>query len=125
MKKIVVILLAVLVILSIFATGCGLGLWVSYPAPIKDVAIWADESLPPNYFLDVVCSFSSWDGYTSEYEVTRVSNTTIEVEVINGTFNPNCPVDSYIKHTIPLGSDFVPGVNYTVVVNNVTETFIA
>ena len=118
-------LLAVLLILSIFATGCGLGLWISYQAPIEDVAIWADESLPPQYFVDVVCRFSSCDGYSSEYEVTRVSNTTIEIEVINETFNPTCPVDSYIEHTIPLGSDFVPGVNYTVVVNNVTETFVA
>jgi len=30
-----------------------------------------------------------------------------------------------VEHTIPLGTDFVPGVNYTVEANNVTVTFVA
>lgn len=126
MNRILFVILAVLLILSIFATGCGpFGPCYAYGAPIEDVAIWADESLPPKYFLGVVSGFSSCDGYSSSYKVTRVGNTTIEVEIWNGTCHPECSVDSYVDQTIPLGSDFVLGVNYTVEVNDVTVTFVA
>ena len=125
MKKILFMLLAVILILSIFATGCGL-LWISYPAPIEDVAIWADESLPPEYFLDVV----SWEpticDHFDSYNVTRADSTTIIVDIFNLRSGTVCfDESSYVEHTIPLGSDFVPGVNYTVEVNGVVETFVA
>ena len=125
MKRIVVILLGVLVILSIFANGCAGGPCISYDAPIGGITIWADNSSPPQYFLDVEYGFASCDGYSGSYEVTRVGNTTIEVNVFNGTCDQNCPVDRYATLNISLGSDFVLGVNYTVEVNDVTVTFVA
>jgi hypothetical protein len=125
MKKILFMLLAVSLILSIFATGCGLP-WISYPAPIENVAIWADNSSPPQYFVDAV----SWEptvcDHFDSYNVTRADSTTIIIEIINLRIGTVCPDESsYIEHTIPLGSDFVLGVNYTVEVNGVVETFVA
>ena len=126
MKKILLIISAALLILSIFAIGCGSsGICLPYFAPIVDVAIWADESLPPEYWLDVVYGFRSCDSYSGSYAVMRVGNTTIGVEIRNGTCNPYCPIDRYATHNISLGSDFVPGVNYMVGVNDVTVTFVA
>lgn len=124
MKRILFMLLAALLILSIFAS-CGQPC-ISYVAPIEDVAIRADESLPPEYFLEVVYGFASCDGYSGKYEVTRVGNSTIEVEIWNGTCYPYCPVDRYATHSISLGSDyFVPGAHYRVEVNDVTVIFVA
>ena len=125
MKKTVVILLPVVLILSILADGCAAGPCISYDPPIGGIAIWADNSSPRKYFLDVVYGFASCDGYSGSYEVRRVGNTTIEVDVFNGTCEPDCPVDRYAALNISLGSDFIVGVNYTVQVNNVTEVFVA
>ena len=125
MKKILFVILVILLLLSIFATGCGL-LWVSYPAPIEDVAIWADESLPPQYFVDAVSVEITTCDHFDSYSVTRAGSTTIIIEIINLRIGTVCPDESsYVEHTIPLGSDFVPGVNYTVEVNSVIETFVA
>jgi len=128
MKKIVFMLLVALLILSTFASGCG-GPCRGYRAPIEDVAIWADNSSPPQYFVDVVSGCFLCDSYSGRYEVARVGHTTIEVEIFNGTCEIPCPPDSipdsYLAQNISLGSDFFTGGNYTVVVNNVTETFVA
>lgn len=126
MNRILFMLLAALLILSIFATGCvgPVGPCHRYWAPIEDVAIWADESWQPEYFLYVVAGFSSGDDF-SGYDVTSAGNTTLVVDVFNGTCCLDCPLDTYATHNISLGSDFVPGVNYTVEVNDVTVTFVA
>ena len=125
MKKILFVILAVLLILSIFATGCT-G-YIFYRGPIYDIDIWADNSSPPHYFVDVVIGeHTSCDSFDS-YNVTRADNTTVRVEIVNKhiTGEPCAEYAKYVEHTFPLGSDFVPGVNYTVEVNNVIETFIA
>ena len=125
MKRILFVILAVLLILSIFANGCT-G-YILYLATIHDIDIWADNSSPPHYFVDVVIGeHTSCDSFDS-YNVTRASNTTIRVEIVNKhiTGEPCQEYAKYVEHTFPLGSDFVPGVNYTVEVNNVTETFVA
>jgi len=130
MKKILFVLLAVLLILSIFATGCQVTRQVTryekYLAPIHDINLWADESLLPRYSLYVVSGEPSGCDHFDSYNVTRDGNT-IRVEVFNLRFLGGvCAcVYSYVEHTIPLGRCFIPGMTYTVVVNNVTETFVA
>ena len=118
-------LLAVLLILSTFVTGCG-GPCVMHLAPIRDIDIWADNYSPPQYFLYFVAVQPDGCAHFDSYIMTRASNTTIIVEVFNLSCGTGCPqMESYVELTIPLGSDFVPGGNYTVEVNNVIETFIA
>ena len=125
MKKILFVIVAALLILSIFANGCGI-IKVKVLAPIEDVDIWADNSSPPQYFVDVVSGEPNACHEFVGYNVTRAGNT-IRVEIFNlrSIFGPCAEVYSYVEHTIPLGSDFVPGVNYTVEVNDVIETFVA
>jgi hypothetical protein len=100
-------------------------------APIHGIDIWADNSSTPQYFLYVVSGESNSCVKFDSYNVTRAGNTTILVEVFNRRCCTGCPDGQYwdeyryVEHTIPLGSDFVPGGNYTVEVNDVTETFVA
>ena len=124
MKKILFVILAALLILSIFATGCT-GYRRSL-APIHDIEIWADESSPPQYFVDVVSGEPNSCVKFDSYKVTRAGDTT-RVEIFNIEYlGGSCAeIYSYVDHTIPIGSDFVPGVNYTVEVNDMTETFVA
>ena len=124
MKEILFVILTALLILSIFATGCT-G-YRRYLAPIHDVEVWADESLPPQYFVDTVSGESNSCVEFDSYSVTRAGNTT-RVEIFNIEYvGRSCAeIYSYVYHTIPVGSDFVHGVNYTVEVNNVTEAFVA
>ena len=124
MKKILFVILAVLLILSVFAPSCT-G-YIRYLAPIHDIEIWVDESLPPQYFVDVVSGESNSCVKFDSYSVTRAGNTT-QVEIFNIEYvGGSCAeIYSYVSHTILIGSDFVPGVNYTVEVNDVTETFVA
>jgi len=128
MKKILFVLLAVPLILSIFATGCQVTRYEIeiYPAFIDDIEIWTAESLLPQYFLHVVSVEPSSCDHFDSYSVTHDGNT-IRVEVFNLRYLGGvCAcVYSYVEHTIPLGRCFIPGVTYTVVVNNMTETFVA
>jgi hypothetical protein len=97
-----------------------------YLAPIHDVEIWANNSSPRQYFADVMSGEPSICDHFNSYNVTRTSNTTIIADIFNLSCGTGCPDEySYVENTIPLGSDFVSGGNYTVVVNNVTETFVA
>ena len=124
MKKILFVILAALLILSIFATGCT-G-YRRYLAPIHDVEIWVDKCSPPQYFVDVVSGEPNSCVKFDRYNVARTGKTT-RVEIFNIEYvGGSCAeIYSYVDHTIPLGSDFVTGVNYTIMVNNVTETFVA
>jgi hypothetical protein len=124
MRKILFVILAALLILSIFATGCT---WYRRSlAPIHDVEIWADNSSPPKYFVDVVSGEPNSCAKFDSYYVKRDGKTTrvwiINIEYVGGSC---AEIYSYVDHTISLGSDFVPGVNYTVEVNDMTETFVA
>ena len=95
-------------------------------APIHDIEIWADNSSPSQYFVDVVSGEPSICDHFNSYNVTRACNTTIIVDIFNLNCGTGCPDEySYVENTIPLGSDFVTGGNYTVVVNNMTKTFVA
>ena len=125
MNRILFVILAVLLILSIFATGCEIT--VKVLAPIHDIDIWADNSSPPQYFLYVVSREPTTCSKFYSYNVTRAGNTTIIVEIFNlrSIGVPCGEIYSYVEHTIPLGSDFIPDVNYTVEINDVTVNFVA
>jgi hypothetical protein len=125
MNRILFVILAVLLILSIFVNGCT-G-YTFYLATIYEIDIWADNSSTPNYFVDVVIGeHTSCDSFYS-YNVTRAGNTTIRVEIVNKhiTGVPCQEYAKYVEHTFPLGSDFVPGGNYTVEINDVSVNFVA
>jgi hypothetical protein len=95
-------------------------------APVHSVAIRADNSSPRQYFADVVSGEGCGSRFDS-YSVTQAGNT-IQMKVFNlysTTKWPQLCLYVLVEHTIPLGTDFVPGVNYTVEANNVTVTFVA
>jgi hypothetical protein len=125
MNRVLLVLLAVLLILSVFATSCGEPC-VLQLAPIRDIDMWADNSSPPQYFLYFVAVQPDGCAEFDSYNMTHAGNTTIILEVFNLDCDRPCPaIESEVELTIPLGSDFVPGVNYTIKVNDVTETFVA
>lgn len=125
MKRILFVILAVILVLSIYVSGCGISTEMVL-APIEDVDVWADNSSPKQYFADVVSGEPDSCYEFHSYDVTRTGNTT-RVEIFNlHSIGVACAeIYSYVEHTIPLGSDFVIGVNYTVEVNDVKETFVA
>lgn len=97
-------------------------------APIDSVEINIAESFPPQYFLHVVSGLPSGCAQFDRYEVSREGDT-IRVKVIN-----RMPADKSVactmiygtkEHNIALGSDFESGKTYTVIVNDVTKTFVA
>jgi len=125
MNKIPLVILAIILILSIFANGCTE--YTLYLATIYDIDIWADNSSTPNYFVDVVIGEHTSCDYFDSYNVTHTGNTTLRLEIVNKhiTNEPCQEYAKYVEHTFSLGSDFVPGGNYTIEINDVTETFVA
>ena len=101
---------------------------VQEPAPVESVEVLVMESFPPQYALLVVSGLPNACISFGGYRLDRGGNT-IRVEIVN--WKPADPqvvcaqVYSTVETRIPLGSDFESGERYTVVVNNVTETFVA
>ena len=124
MKRILFVILAVILILSIYVSGCGINM-ETVLAPIEDLHIWADNSSPEQYFVDVASGEPDSCYEYSGYDVTRYENK-VRVEILNIHYiRDGCAeIYSIVEHTIPIGSDYLPGVNYTVEVNDVAETFI-
>jgi hypothetical protein len=83
------------------------------------------ESFPPQYFLLVESGLPNACIKFDRYEVTRDGDT-IEVAIINRERADIECVEEYetVENNIPLGNDFESGTTYTVLVNNVTETFV-
>jgi LysM repeat protein len=94
-------------------------------APIDRVEVLVAESWPPQYFLAVTSGLPNACVKFERYEVTREGDT-IRVAVINSqpVGVPCEDVYGTVEHSIPLGSDLRAGTTYTVVVNDVTETFV-
>jgi hypothetical protein len=90
--------------------------------------IWIAESWPPQYFLHVVSGLPNSCVKYDSYNVIRKGDT-IRVEVINlepADGGMGCAqVYELVENTIPLGSDFISGKTYTVVVNTMSTSFIA
>ena len=97
-------------------------------APIESVEILVLESFPPRYMAVVVSGLPSGCVTFAGYRLERGGDP-IRVEMVNWKpADPEvaCPaVYGTVETNIPLGSDFQSGTTYTVVVNDVTETFIA
>jgi hypothetical protein len=101
---------------------------VAVPAPIDRVGVQVMESYPPQYNLVVASglpnSCVSFGGYSLSREgfVIKVEVTNFEPATL---VTPCDEVYGLVETAIPLGSDVVPGETYTVVVNDVTTTFVA
>jgi hypothetical protein len=129
-KKIVVIVVVVLVIVGVIVGVVVAGIVASpyriYPAQIKEVNVYTAESLPPQYYLRVVAGGPNTCWRPWRYHVTRFGNTIFVKVLTLHDRRVGCgQMVTWVEHTIPLGSCFIPGVTYTVVVNDVTETFVA
>jgi hypothetical protein len=118
-NRILFAIVAAILILGIFVGGgcppCTVGL-----PEIIDADIWADNSSPPQYFLYVVCLVTAECVHFDSYSVTHSGDTTVIVEVLYR----RCPAEGCaektieVEQTIPLGGEFVRGVNYTVEVKS-------
>ncbi len=102
---------------------------VSAPAPIERVEIRVAESFPPQYFVDIVSGLPNGCARFDSIETSR-SGDTIRIVVLNLVPAPGSKVActmiyGTVQHHVALGTDFEPGHTYTVVVNDVTETFQA
>ena len=101
-------------------------------SPIESAEVVVLESLPPQYQVRVVSgmpkgsSCSQFNGY----EVLRRESDRIDVVITHHQVSDPlvaCTADYPVVETsVPLGSDFEPGVQYTVKVNsNTTRAFVA
>ena len=104
---------------------------VEVPARVERVEVSISKSVPPEYSLTVVSVLNSTSCSRFEgYEVTRsestVSVTVTNLEVAPGQLVPCTDDLGFVETEIALGSGFMTGESYTVVVNGeVTESFVA
>jgi hypothetical protein len=95
-------------------------------APIDNLEVRTAESHPVQYSLYVVSGLPNGCIRFDRYELDRQGNT-INVKVFNSAPADNtvlCTmVYGLVEHNIPLGPDFVSGIEYTVTVNGVKKTF--
>ena len=95
-------------------------------SPIERVQVVALESAPPQYELRVVSGLPKGSACSifNGYEIRRAEPTIIEVDVTHHEVaDPEvlCTADYPVLETsIPLGSDFEPGVEYSITVNSDT-----
>jgi hypothetical protein len=99
------------------------------PAPIDSVTINIAESFPPQYFAHIVSGLPNGCAQYNGYEMDR-SDETISIDVTNlvpesGQLIACTEIYGSHEENVSLGSGFDGGTTYTVVVNNVTETFVA
>ena len=98
-------------------------------SPVESVELIILESFPPQYRIKVISTMSgSSCSQFNGYDVSRPFSNTIHVTVtyLLPAGDVICTRDiAYAETDISLGSDFVSKEEYTVVVNGVTETFIA
>lgn len=96
-------------------------------APIDDLSIAVMDSYPPQYLLQIKAGLPSGCAQKAGYEAQRSGNT-ITVKVYNSM--PQGAVACTMIYgmydvNINLGSDYVPGQTYTVLVNDKQMTFKA
>jgi hypothetical protein len=100
-------------------------------SPIESVEVMILESAPPQYQLRVVSgmpkgsSCSQFNGY----EIRRRESNLIDVAVTHHQVSDQlvvCTADyPVVETTVPLGSDFEPGAEYTVSINSDTLSLVA
>ena len=139
MNRSLFVILAVLLVVSIFVTGCGgygkslapiededIAMWADnsspyriYPAYIKEVSIVIDtESLLPRYCLRVVAGGpnSCWEPW--RYHVIRFGNMIfVKVLTLHDLRKPCLMMVTYVEKIIPLDSCLIPFTAYVGVVN--------
>ena len=97
------------------------------PAPIDGVELNIDESDPPQYFLEVTSGLPD-ACHTFDRIETQRSGTEITVTVINRVVTGDvacAQVYGTETHSVALGSDFLPDVTYTALVNDEGLIFAA
>ena len=96
-------------------------------APIDRVEILVAESFPPQYFVEVESGLRNGCEEFDRYEVERKGETiTVTVTNLEPAAKDIACTEEYrtVMSNVPMGSDFEPGRTYTVLVNDVTETFV-
>ena len=101
-------------------------------SPIESVEVMPLESDPPQYQLHVVSGMPKGSGCSqfNGYEIQRRESNRIDVAITHHEVADPfvaCTADYPVVETlVPLGSDFEPGVDYTVSVNSeTTRSFVA
>ena len=101
---------------------------VETPAPIDGVELVVSEDDPPQYTLEIVSGLPSGCVKFGGYSVSQEANT-IHVTVTNLIPTSPAPctmIYGTFEGQADLGSDFIPGESYTIVVNGkTTNSFIA
>ena len=101
---------------------------VQVPAPIESVEVLILESFPVQYMLAVVSGLPNGCASFAGYRLERGGDT-IRVEMVN--WKPADPqvmcteIYRTVETRISLGIDFESGRTYTLLVNDVTESFVA
>ena len=106
--------------------------WVMELSPIENLEVVVSGSGPSMYSLNVISALpqGSTCSVFNGYDILRRSGITIEVEVTHLRIPPGqivpCTADyPTVSTEIPLGDNFVPGQQYSVIVNGQVETFTA
>lgn len=99
------------------------------PAPIESAEIIVAESFPPQYFAQIVSAQPNGCVEFDSFDLTR-DGATIRIDIWNSAPVPTADIACTLvfrttNHNVALGSDFEPGVEYTVQINDVTRTFVA
>ena len=102
---------------------------VSALAPIQSLEVNVAESFPPQYFAHIVSILPDGCAEFDRNDVTR-EDTTIRIDVWNLVPAPDAEIACIlivgtVEHNVALGTDFVSGTDYTVIVNDVSDTFVA
>ena len=98
-------------------------------APIESAEIVVAESFPPQYFVAIVSGLPNGCVEFERIDLTR-DGTTIQIDVWNRVPEPTAEIACTLvfglaDHNVALGSDFEPGVEYTVQINDITRSFVA
>ena len=98
-------------------------------APVERVEVRVAESFPPQYFVGIVSREANSCVRFDSLDVRR-DGSTVHLQVWNlvprDTSGLLCArVVSTTEHNVALGTEFIQGETYTVLVNGVTETFVA
>jgi hypothetical protein len=127
MKKIVVIVVVV-VLIAVAVVGVVAQPYRIYPAYINEVAIKAkvDETMPMKYYLRVRAGGPTTCWRPWRYCVMRFGNIIfVSVLTLHHRYKSCGQAFTWEFKVIPLGSCLIPGMKYTVVVNDAVKTFVA
>jgi len=125
MKKKIVVLLIVVVVITGMVIGAIAQPYRIRPADIRFVKIWASESWPQKYYVQVEAGGSNtcWEPW--KYVVLRFGNIIfVRVLTLHHRDKGCGMMITYEEKVIELGRWVIPGMIYVVRVNDVTKTFI-